>query len=96
MTISYQPSLVLAAMFYIINQMDSNSLVSRRWLGFISLILEDLIGFHGCKFKLGSILPFGVAIALINFNCMPKISWGFKAILVLCLSAKFSNFNKVG
>ena len=96
MSISNQPGFVSAIMLDIIDKMDPDDFVSRRWIGFVSLILEDLIGFHRCKLKLCSILPLGVAIALINLHCMPEVSWDLKPILVLGLSAKFSNFGKVG
>ena len=46
-------------------------------------------------FKLGGILPFGVAIALINLNYMLKVPWYLISIFVFGSSAEFSNFSKV-
>src|SRR5687768_10583280 len=96
MSISNQSSLVSTIMLDIIDEMDSDGLVPRRWFCFEPLILKDLVSFHRCKFKLGSILPFSVAIALINLNCMSKVSWYLISIFVLGSSAKFPNFGKVG
>ena len=76
--------------------MDSEDLVSRGWLSFVSMIFEDLIGFHGGKLKLCGILPFGVAIALINLHSMSEVSRYFITIFELGLSAKFPNSGKVG
>ena len=96
MPISNSSGVVSAIMLDNINEMDSNDFVSRRWLSFVSLILEDLISFHGCKFKLGSILPLGVAIVLINLNSMSEISWNLIPIFVFSPSAEFPTFSKVG
>src|SRR5688572_20036021 len=57
MSISNQSSLVSTIMLDIIELMDSDDLVPRGWVRFVALILEDLVGFHRCKFKLGGILP---------------------------------------
>src|SRR5687768_1535668 len=95
MSISNQSSFMPTIMLDIIDEMDSDGFVPRQWYGFVPLILEDLVGFHRCKLKLGGILPFSVTIALINLHCMSKISWYLIPIFVLGSCAKFSNFGKV-
>ena len=60
-------------MFHIIDEVCSDDLVSRWWCGLVSMILEDLVCFHGLKFKFGGILPQCIAIALVSTNCMSEV-----------------------
>src|SRR5438067_1568829 len=81
-------------MLDIIDQVDLDDFISRRWLNFAPLILEDLICFHRFKLKLGSILPLSVAIALIDLNCMLEVLRYLIAIFSLGLCTIFLNFGK--
>ena len=73
MSIRNKMSSVSAIMFDITHKMDSDVLaVIGDWC-LMACILEDLAFSHQIQFKVGGILPQGVAILLVKADCTTSV-----------------------
>ena len=95
MSICHKVCMMPTIMFDITNKMDTDVLaVIGNWC-LMAVILEDLAFFHQIQFKVGGILPQGVAIFLVKADCISAVSWNFHTTFAFGLAEVFPDLGLV-
>ena len=82
-------------MFDIMHKMDMDVLaVTGDWC-LMSSVFEDFVFFHQIQFKVGGILPQGVAVLLVKVDCIITVSWNFHTTFAFGLAEVFSDLGLV-